>query len=174
MPGRECPLRAFPLQWQRMSAANPEKQEQIARLDQGFTQAVPHNRALGLRFVDFADGEATILLPWAPHLVGNPETGVLHGGAITSLLDATCGAAVFMKLGEPMPIATLDLRIDYLKRGEPRRDVTCKCTCYKVTRHVAFVRGLAYHDSEDDPIAAASGSFIIQGRGRPIVGKERA
>lgn len=155
-----------------MSGAGPDKQELIERFDQGFTQAVPHNRALGLRFVDFADGSATIVLPYADHLVGNPETGVLHGGAITSLLDATCGAAVFMKLGKPRPIATLDLRIDYLKRGEPGRDVICKCTCYKVTRHVAFVRGLAFHDSEDDPIAAASGSFIIEGRGRPIVGKE--
>jgi uncharacterized protein (TIGR00369 family) len=151
-----------------------DRREKLERLDQGFTQAVPHNRALGLRFVDFAQGEATILLPFAEHLVGNPDTGVLHGGVITSLLDATCGAAVFMKLGEPMPIATLDLRIDYLRQGEPRRDVTCRCICYKVTRHVAFVRGIAYHDDENDPIAAAAGSFIIQGRGRPIVGSEGA
>ncbi|MBI3204411.1 MAG: PaaI family thioesterase [Myxococcales bacterium] len=154
-----------------MSGPSRSRDEQLELYDQGFTQAVPHNRALGLRFVDFADGEATIVLPFADHLVGNPERGVLHGGAVTSLLDATCGAAVFMKLQSPEPIATLDLRIDYLKRGEPRRDLRCKAHCYKVTRHVAFVRGVAYHDDESDPIAAASGSFIIQGRGRPIVGK---
>lgn len=154
-----------------MSASERSKAEQLELYDQGFTQAVPHNRALGLRFIDFADGQATILLPFAAHLVGNPEIGVLHGGAVTSLLDATCGAAVFMKLQSPEPIATLDLRIDYLKRGEPRRDLRCKAHCYKVTRHVAFVRGIAYHDDESDPIAAASGSFIIQGRGRPIVGR---
>ncbi|MBK7585473.1 MAG: PaaI family thioesterase [Myxococcales bacterium] len=153
-----------------MSAEADTKREKLKVFDQGFTQAVPHNRALGLRFIDFADGEATILLPFAEHLVGNPETGVLHGGAVTSLLDATCGAAVFMRLKQPMPIATLDLRIDYLRRGEPRRDVICKANCFKVTHHIAFVRGLAYHDSEDDPIAAAAGSFMIQGRGRPIVG----
>jgi uncharacterized protein (TIGR00369 family) len=155
-----------------MNTPDADKPEKLARLDQGFTQAVPHNRALGLRFVDFSDGEATCVLPFAEHLVGNPETGILHGGVITSLLDACCGAAVFLKLRTPAPIATLDLRIDYLRRGEPRRDVTCRCTCYKVTRHVAFVRGIAFHDSEDDPIAAASGSFIIQGRGRPIVGAD--
>jgi uncharacterized protein (TIGR00369 family) len=149
-----------------------EREEKLQRLDQGFTQAVPHNRALGMRFVDFADGEATILLPYADHLVGNPMTGVLHGGAITSLLDACCGAAVFMKLGVPAPIATLDLRIDYLRMAEPKRDILCKCECYKVTRSVAFVRGIAYHDDENDPIAAAAGSFILQGRGTPIVGAE--
>ena len=149
-----------------------EHRVQLERLDQGFTQAVPHNRALGLKFIDFARGEATMLLPFAEHLVGNPETGVLHGGAITSLLDATCGAAVFMQLGEPRPIATLDLRIDYLKMAEPRQDVVCKAHCYKVTRNVAFVRGIAYHRDETDPIASAAGSFIIEGRGRPIVGGE--
>src|SRR5687768_16463225 len=106
-----------------MSADDDERKRKLALLDQGFTHAVPHNRALGMRFVDFSKGEATILLPYADHLVGNPETGVLHGGAISSLLDATCGAAVFLHLGEPRPIATLDLRIDYLKVGDPRRDV---------------------------------------------------
>ena len=158
-----------------MSSAwdSADREGKLKLLDQGFTEAVPHNRALGLRFVDFAKGEATIRLPFADHLVGNPELGILHGGAISSLLDATCGAAVFMKLSEPMPIATLDLRIDYLKRASPRSDVLCKAICYKVTRHVAFVRGIAYHDGdESDPVAAATGSFIIQGRGRPIVGTE--
>jgi uncharacterized protein (TIGR00369 family) len=154
-------------------SADGDKSEKLERLDQGFTQAVPHNRALGLRFIDFEHATATILLPYGDHLVGNPETGVLHGGVITSLLDATCGAAVFMALGEPRPIATLDLRIDYLKRGEPRRDVTCKAHCYKITRHVAFVRGLAYHEDESDPLAAATASFIVQGKGRPIVGREK-
>jgi uncharacterized protein (TIGR00369 family) len=150
-----------------------EHEEKLARLDQGFTQAVPHNRALGMRFIDFADGTATILLPYADHLVGNPMTGVMHGGAITSLLDATCGAAVFMKLGVPQPIATLDLRIDYLKMAEPKRDVRCKCECYKLTRRVAFVRGFAYHEDPNDPIAAAAGAFIIQGAGTPIVGVDK-
>ncbi len=148
-----------------------DRKEKLARLDQGFTHAVPHNRALGLRFVDFEEGEATIVLPFAEHLVGNPTTGVLHGGAITSLLDATCGAAVFMKLGLPAPIATLDLRIDYLKMAEPRRDVRCKAQCYKLTRTIAFVRGLAFHDDESDPIAAAAGSFVVQSKGPPIIGR---
>lgn len=146
------------------------KSRTLELLDQGFTEAIPHNRALGLRFVDFAEGEAKLCLPYSEQLIGNPETGALHGGAITSLLDAACGAAVFLKLGRPTPIATLDLRIDYLKMGSAGRDVVCKCECYKVTRTVAFVRGIAYHDDENDPIAAVTGSFMIQGKGAPVVG----
>jgi uncharacterized protein (TIGR00369 family) len=123
---------------------------------------VPHNHALGIQVLEVRGGAgvARFLLPWAEHLVGNPETGVLHGGPITALLDATCGAAVFAALTELKPIATLDLRIDYLKPAEARRDVTARAECYKVTRNVAFVRALAFHD-EADPIAAAAGTFMI-------------
>lgn len=145
---------------------SPESQnaahaEQVDRLNQGFAEIVPHNRALGLQFIDFAEGEAQIRLPYAEKLVGNPETGVLHGGAVTALMDTTCGAAVFIKLRAPTAIATLDLRIDYLRPATPPLDVICRATCFKLTHNVAFVRALAFHDDESDPIAAASGAFII-------------
>ena len=76
-------------------------------------------------------------------------------------MDACCGAAVFMALKQPVPIATLDLRIDYLKPAPPGRDVIARARCYKVTKNVAFVRCVAYHEREDDPIASAVGSFML-------------
>lgn len=142
-------------------ASDRERIENLARLNRNFAEVVPHNRALGLELLELDDGRARIRLPYAAHLVGNPVSRVLHGGAITSLMDATCGAAVFMKLDRPVPIATLDLRIDYLRPATPDRDVIGSAECYKVTRNVAFVRGLAYHDDPDDPIAAAAGSFML-------------
>ena len=133
----------------------------LAQLNRSFHQVVPHNRALGLEMVALEDGEARMRLPYRLDLIGNPETGVLHGGAITSLMDAACGAAVFMKLRAPVPIATLDLRIDYLRPAEAGREVLAHGVCYRVTRHVAFVRGVAYHADEDDPIASAAGAFML-------------
>lgn len=137
-----------------------ERQAELERLNQIFVQFVPHNRALGLCFVDQGTASALLALPYDEKLVGNPETGVLHGGAISSLMDAACGASVFMTLAVPASVATLDLRIDYLQPATPGRDVFCKAECFKVTRHVAFVRALAFHD-ESDPIASAAGSFMI-------------
>jgi uncharacterized protein (TIGR00369 family) len=142
----------------------PLDAEDLARLrelGQRFMRAVPHNNALGLELRAVAEGRAEIFLPYDARLVGNPETGVLHGGAISALMDATCGAAVFQALRRPMAIATLDLRIDYLKPATPGRGVLARAHCYKVTRHVAFVRGVAYHDSEDDPIATSAGTFML-------------
>src|SRR5947199_4821075 len=99
----------------------PTHEELRQRYDQFFCGMVPHNRALGLRLREFGDGMALCAIAWHERLVGDPERGVLHGGAITSLMDATCGASVFFKMKAPVPIATLDLRIDYLRPAEPGR-----------------------------------------------------
>jgi uncharacterized protein (TIGR00369 family) len=138
----------------------------LTDLNRQFEQAVPHNRALGLQVLALERARATVRLPYAEKLIGNPETGVLHGGAISAAMDATCGTAVFQALPHRMLIATLDLRIDYVKLGTPPRDIVIHAHCYKVTRNVAFVRGVAYHDSEDDPIATATGTFMLGTRGR--------
>ena len=138
-----------------------DKDGVIARLNAAMIGAVPLNAALGLTVVDFEVGVATVRLPYNLDLVGNPVTGVLHGGAITALMDATCGLAVFLKMETPTRIATLDLRIDYLKPAVARKDVLARAECYKLGRQVAFVRATAYHDSADDPIATAAGTFIV-------------
>jgi uncharacterized protein (TIGR00369 family) len=127
----------------------------------GFTEGIPHNKALGMEMLELDRSQATFKLPYDPKLVGNPDTGVLHGGAITALLDAASGAAVFAALTEWVPIATLDLRIDYLRAAEAGRDVIADATCYKQTRNVAFTRAVAYHDDPNDPIASSVGTFML-------------
>ena len=143
-----------------------ESLRQLEALNRHFERIVPHNRALNLEILALEHARATFRLPYDVKLIGNPETGVLHGGAITAAMDATCGTAVFQALPRPMVIATLDLRIDYLKPATPPRDITIRAHCYKVTRNVAFVRGLAFHDDEADPIASGTGSFMLGTRSR--------
>ena len=148
----------------------PSKAQILAVMGQAFRDGVPHNVALGLELVDvgLGDGYATMRLPYAEALVGDPATGVLHGGAITALVDATCGAAVFMKLGKPIAIATLDLRIDYLKPATPGLAVTARADTIKLTRNVGFVRAVAYHEDPSDPIASAAATFMIGTAGRSV------
>jgi uncharacterized protein (TIGR00369 family) len=136
--------------------------ETAARIVEGLTQFVPHNRALGIRFVSMAPDSLTLALPYDEKLVGNPLTGVLHGGAITALLDAACGAAVFVKVGRPMPVATLDLRIDYLRPATPAKEVLARAECFRVTQNVAFVRCQAFHsEDEEGLVAVANGTFTL-------------
>lgn len=139
----------------------PQKDEIRRRLEDRYIGTIPHNRALDLRVVDYRPEHLSLCLPYREELVGNPETGVLHGGCITSLIDATCGGAVVLSLVAPRRIATLDLRIDYVRPAIPGQEVICDAHCYKITRHVAFVRATAHHGEKVSPIATASGTFVV-------------
>lgn len=115
----------------------------------------------GLRLDRAAPGEAWSSLPYRPVFVGDTETGVLHGGVVTAMLDESCGMAVQLALDGTRAIATLDLRIDYQKPATPGLEIKAHSVCYRVTRSIAFVRATAYQDSEDDPVATATACFMI-------------
>lgn len=122
---------------------------------------VPQARELGMEIVDAKVSECWMRVPYAEKLIGDPRTGVIHGGVITTLLDNGCGAAVQLSLPERQSIATLDLRIDYMKAATPGLALNSYTHCYKVARSVAFVRGTAYHDDISDPIATCVGTFML-------------
>jgi uncharacterized protein (TIGR00369 family) len=129
-------------------------------------QAVQRRRSTygqlsGLRLDRFAPAEAWSSLPYRPVFVGDSETGVLHGGVVTAMLDESCGMAVQLALDGTRAIATLDLRIDYQKPATPGLAISAHSLCYRVTRSIAFVRATAYQEAEDDPVATATACFMV-------------
>ncbi len=126
-----------------------------------FIAALPHARALGMRLDRLEPGTAEISMGYAPELVGDPATGVIHGGAVSALMDTCCGAAV-MSLPEAAGTATIDLRIDYMRPATPGQRVRAEAQCYHVTRHVVFVRATARDDDAARPVATATGAFTIE------------
>jgi uncharacterized protein (TIGR00369 family) len=128
---------------------------------QRFIAALPYARALGLTLVRLGDGTAEILMPWNGQLIGDPETGVVHGGAVFALMDTCAGTAVMSHPSAPRRTATLDLRIDYMRAALPDRAITARAECYHLTRTVAFVRATAT-DGDDRAIATATGAFMIE------------
>lgn len=122
---------------------------------------IPHSARLGIRVVDVGPRVARLRLPFQPELIGDPVRGVVFGGAITTVMDETCGLAVFCTLPVMQAIATLDLRIDYLRAAEAGADLIAEAHCYKLTQHIAFVRGVAYERSADDPFATSLATFVV-------------
>ena len=133
----------------------------LADLGARMADATPQARALGFRLVSAKAGEASMAVPWRADLVGNPETGVLAGGVVTTLLDHVCGLAASSAMSNPQAIATLDLRIDYMRAAASGRELIALARCYKLTRSIAFVRGAAFEDDESDPVATAQAAFAL-------------
>ena len=133
-----------------------------------FASVVPHVSAMGIAVVTASIARTSLKLPWRADLVGNPDTGFLHGGAITTLIDSASGLAVFLALEKPPSIATLDLRIDYLRPSRGRETVIADAECYRLTRNIAFVRALAHHGDTDRPIANSTSTFMLGSPGRPL------
>ena len=138
------------------SAFDPHRFVELAR-------RVGHGKALGLEYRDSGPNWMELCLPWRQELVGVPETGVLASGAIVSLIDTASGASVWMELGELVPIVTLDLRIDYMRPAVKGETVIARCECVKMTRRIAFIRGVAHGGDPDRPIAHSAGTFMLQG-----------
>jgi uncharacterized protein (TIGR00369 family) len=137
----------------------PEAYREIA---ERMVEVTPQAAALGLRFVSVALARGSLEVPWREDLVGDPDTGVIAGGVVTTLLDHTCGLAMGAAAGtEPFSTATLDLRIDYMRPAAPRTGVTCEAHCYKLTRSIGFVRAEAWDVDRSDLVATAQAAFIL-------------
>lgn len=141
------------------------------------SRGTAQSSALGIVMIPH---ECAMRATFRPDLVGDPADGGLAGGVITTLLDQTCGMAVgwAMHGGDPRDggdpwaamraeprrfgtMATLDLRIDFVRPAKPGRDVTARAACYKIADSVAFVRGEAFEDDPADPIAAVQAAFML-------------
>ncbi|MCL7464469.1 PaaI family thioesterase [Phaeovulum sp. NW3] len=140
-----------------MRVSDPER---VKRAAQDFIEAIPHARACNMHIEQVGGGSAAISMPYDLRLVGDPRTGVVHGGAVSALMDTCCGAAVLSHPDGPSASATIDLRIDYMRAATPGQRIIARATCHHITRSVAFVRATA-HDEEEDgpPVATATGAF---------------
>lgn len=104
---------------------------------------------LGITVTDAAVGQLTLCLPYSSRIIGNPDTGVIHGGAITTLMDTTSGAVMICTLEDFELCPTLDLRVDYMRPAEPEKPVYAWAEVHRLTRHIAFTRCEAYQTDEE-------------------------
>ncbi|MBV1867290.1 MAG: PaaI family thioesterase [Marinosulfonomonas sp.] len=121
-------------------------------------------------------------MPFNPNFCADEAETLLHGGVLTSLLDSAFGLSIFLAVGEIQTMATLDLRVDYLRPAKTRSDVIVEAQCHHQTRHIAFGTGQVMFDgAENEVVAHGTATFALtrgdQGAGhwslRPKDGNEK-
>jgi len=123
---------------------------------------IPHAVELGMKVEEAGARRALLRIPRGERLLGAASRGVVFGGVITTLLDQVGGTAVMCSQRDLTAIATIDLRIDYMRPSTPGRDLLGYAECYRLTRNVAFVKSRAFHDGEfDDPFAISLSTYML-------------
>lgn len=126
-----------------------------------FVTGYGHNAALGFAQGGHGDDWVEMRMDWRADLIGDGAADVVASGPIVSLMDMTASMAVWARAGRFINIATLDLRIDYLRPARPHETVIGRGECYRMTRRIAFVRGIAHDGDAADPVAHMTGTFMV-------------
>lgn len=86
--------------------------EELARLEAAFAE-VNFARLLGLEVIELRRGEAALSMRVRPELTR--MTGIVHGGAVASLMDSASAFAVLSLLGPEEQTVTVDLTLHFLR-----------------------------------------------------------
>ena len=112
----------------------PRSAAEQARLDAAlvemFEQRITFNQVLGLKIDSVRPGDVRAHFAMRPELVGHYTYGRLHGGVISSVLDAMGGLVLMVGIAARHPhdntaqvlqrfskMGTIDLRVDFLRQG---------------------------------------------------------
>jgi uncharacterized protein (TIGR00369 family) len=110
--------------------SDAEQSRLDAAIHELFEHHITFNRVLGLQILDVRHGHILARFDMKDELVGHPAYGRLHGGVISSVLDAMGGLAGMAAIGERHAhesteqvmhrfarFGTIDLRVDFLRQG---------------------------------------------------------
>ncbi len=125
-----------------------------------FISGIPYAAASGMKVTELGKGTVSLFQPARDTWTGDAELQMIHTGCLSVLADTACGLAVGAAMDTPEPIATLDLRMDYLRPAMAMTDLVCKAECYRLSRSIAFVRGQVFQVGQDEPVATVNATFM--------------
>jgi len=137
-----------------------------------YEKQIPFDRVLGMKVESLTMEEAVVGFEMKPELVGNYVLGSLHGGVISSVLDAlggmTASTGVVKRMaGRPAEevanaltrMGTIDLRIDYLRPGKGAY-FKAAGTIMRAGKKVAVTR-MELHNDKGVLIAVGTGTYLV-------------
>lgn len=142
------------------------------RLGRLYGHLLPFNRLLGIVVTSVDAQGGTMAVDMREELIGNVFHRTLHGGVISSVLDAVGGLTASASLAPRAAglsdeavtamfarVGTIDLRVDYLRPGRGAR-FTASGRIMRAGRKVAVVR-MEMQADEDLLVAVGTGTYMI-------------
>jgi uncharacterized protein (TIGR00369 family) len=129
-----------------------------ASLAEAFAR-VPYARLLGLEFVSAERGAATFALDWREEL--SRMEGIMHGGAIVSLLDTAAAFAVLTLLPPGGRTVTVDLTVHFLRPVASGR-VEARARVLREGRRICII-AVEATDQLGVLISSATTTYVKQG-----------
>ena len=126
--------------------------EQILEL---MIEQVPFNRLLGIHGESASAGACVLVLPVRPEFVGDFRRPALHGGVVSSLIDAAGGVAAWSTLGPEESVSTVDLTVDFLEPAGLAAPLRAAAQLVRKGNRVCHVRVAVTQD----------GKLVAEGRG---------
>ena len=128
----------------------------LERLREIFTQ-IAYVRLLGIEFVGAGPGSATFALEVRPELMR--QGGLMHGGALASLIDTAAAFAVMTLLPAGRHTVTVDLTLHFLRPALQGR-VEATARVLRSGRRVATV-SVEAADPSGKLISTATTTYLI-------------
>ncbi len=155
-----------------MSGNTGNESELLVFLKDLYENDLPFNRLIGLKIKSIRLENVKTEFMMRDKLIGNPVQKTLHGGVISSVLDATGGlvasAGIIQKMkAEPVDtvlqqfskVGTIDLRVDYLRPGRGQA-FTAEANTMRSGRKVSVTR-MSLHNEEGLLIAVGTGTYLV-------------
>lgn len=146
----------------------------VTQVQASYVGAVPHSTDMGQELLQTGSGELWLRQPFREQLLGDVDGGLIHTAVQISLMDSIFGAVVIADIGYRESIATLDLRIDYLRPAVRDCDLYASATIERKTRQIVFVSGKIWQSDPENPTAIGRASFMRGANTRPAVAPEFA
>ena len=111
---------------------------------------------LGARVTELGPGRAVVeaMLTAEAHGFPTSQGPIVHGGALAALADMALASAGISLAGDGQAVATVDLKVDFLRPGRPGR-LVARASVRRRARHLCFA---------ETAVEQADGTLVVEGR----------
>lgn len=114
---------------------------------------VPFNRYMGFTVIEATPGSVKVRIPFKPEFIGDPRRPALHGGILSTAIDACGGFAVWTLFDIEDLISTVDMRVDYLRPG-PKSTIIAESRVVRMGNRVSVVNTVVYPEGKKEDVLA--------------------